>query len=570
MQVYAKSNQIPNVGFLLTRAQLEHPVQFDNEFYESITILERYRKKTGEIIQKILEDDNKLEYLVVSKNEDLVLNQVLNDRIADCVEMASSVGNWVLATASGMDFNGEYRSCLYSSKNPHLRNGNSVCLVADSNPDLYMINLSSLRKLEEFVTNEKFRLLDQAFEVATIVAGYANKMRSIYLPAFSAALNSSFLERAYDVVVSESKPLFMERLYNAEWQTSFGQIDFEFLETTSPVMQAPIPSESKVDLAKALEDVATGDIEMPDISIVVRTIFGRKYLLYRLLASIVRAKLDNQSLEVVLSSDLPKPKEPEWVEQIQDDFPQLNIVINRNKKGVYSRVNNMLGGIKAAQKEYVWFVDDDDYVDVYSFKTLKKAFNFSKPGLVFFDTSLHKEKWVESTSGARVLADSQPGKKYEGKNWIYLFSGVNQIPICGFIAQRELLLSGIDKFELKYDYSEDYVLLLLIIVLNKDPVELINETLVHVSLRDDGENTVTEVDRSKWVRDISNFLYDLQSEPKIASMGFWNLPLVRIKRNEGELKQKEIEHLRKIIDRKDREIRSLVLIQNEILSSSRK
>jgi hypothetical protein len=111
------------------------------------------------------------------------------------------------------------------------------------------------------------------------------------------------------------------------------------------------------------------------LSVITRTQFARRHLVRRMLSSLTRARLDlNMSLEVVLSTDIDADKASTEHKALQAEFPELDRVLKLNQ-GHYphSRVDNLMGGIFAASKDYIAIVDDDDFVDLNALKAISTA-----------------------------------------------------------------------------------------------------------------------------------------------------------------------------------------------------
>jgi hypothetical protein len=75
---------------------------------------------------------------------------------------------------------------------------------------------------------------------------------------------------------------------------------------------------------------------------------------------------------------------------------------------------------------------------------------------------------------------------------------------------REWLVERISQFSFENDLSEDYTLFLLLLTSPDLPlIREISQVFVHVSVREDGSNTITVDDRRQWVQDITRYLSDL-------------------------------------------------------------
>ena len=123
------------------------------------------------------------------------------------------------------------------------------------------------------------------------------------------------------------------------------------------------------------------------------------------------------------------------------------------------------------------------------------------------------ERW-DLTGRRPVLAHSQPSVTYPATGWRSLLNGVNQMPICGALMPRDLLLRHVLAAPWNYDLSEDYVLFLRVIFGGGiEEIYEVSDVLVGISVRDEGENTVTQTDRRGWTHDIAGHLSDVYRSP---------------------------------------------------------
>ena len=105
----------------------------------------------------------------------------------------------------------------------------------------------------------------------------------------------------------------------------------------------------------------------PSLLLCCRTQFDRPELLWRVLASLSSAKIEARAyldFEVRLMTDCEPAVSAPHVEHLRRDFPALELECWHHtvRKPRHSRADLILAAIERAQFDYIWFVDDDDYV----------------------------------------------------------------------------------------------------------------------------------------------------------------------------------------------------------------
>ena len=252
------------------------------------------------------------------------------------------------------------------------------------------------------------------------------------------------------------------------------------------------PPRTGHDLDEAILSVIDRYLPVLSLSIVTRTQFKRPHLLRRMLTSVNRAKIDRIDFEIILSTDIDQGGAERETARYQEEFPKLKIRLAVNRAHRYSRAGNMVGGMRASTREYVWMIDDDDYIDLFAFQTLRTAlFGCSRP-LIIAASQTHTESWLNTDTEFPVLSASKPTAHWPASGWRDLFGGYNKLPICAAVIPREFLLRCLDRFEFRFDLSEDYTLFLLLLTAPDLPRLLeLKADLAHIATRESSENIET-------------------------------------------------------------------------------
>lgn len=444
--------------------------------------------------------------LIVVRNSKVLITE----RFLSAVErlIADVDADWSLLTGSGLGLNNERYNAHYSAAEPQLRYTPERRVALDSSPDVFVVSAQALSAWLDLASQA-----DTLFEPAFIQYNLLAKRLAFYDPSLGCPINDRYLGRDYGHVRDElayiSTHLPMNQIVTLNGE-------FSLQKTTADSRKRPggVQSES-IQIRDAVREAMRPVLEPMKLSIVIRTIFKRAYLLHRLLASIVRALSPAVTLEVVLSSDIEPEKAREAFEATRKRFSTLNLKLALHDRNQHpemkSRVRNLVLGVEKATSEYVWLLDDDDYVDPLAFEHLGEQLYYGVRPIFFVASKIQEEVWDENDDGHAVLTQSRDVGAWPADAWRVLFEGVNKVPVCGVVAPRERLLQALRSVPLRHDLSEDYAMHLALL-LDRDlpPIVEIHQTLSHISMRGAEDSTMNMQDRMKWCADIFGFLHDLR------------------------------------------------------------
>lgn len=515
----------------------------------------------SDVLNELVEQHPDIVQAVVVKNPACILSDTL---LETCVESladldAKVIGSWALCTPAGLGVDNKNLISSYYSHFPSLPSRKDIGLVKDAFVDFYAVNIDFYKTVSESLQRS-----EDGFELSLIYAGVLQKTGSYFHPGLSIAVDGMPMARDISRIKEDLSVIFKEFIDFGSINTFVGQISEQDL-AADPRDRSRCFLGS---LDKKYQEILLQNCRPVSLSIITRTCFARIPYLKRLLASAVRALDGESDIEFIIASDVAPDKAASAMDEITQEYADLNIncVDTSNVPGV-SRVRNLTGGINAATKEYVWIVDDDDYITADSITRIREKLFLGATPFIFASSDVLNEKWFHDESGS-VLESSVVTKTYEAQSWKYLFGGSNEVPICGFISPRKHIVSQILKINLAENLSEDYALLLALLASSELPrIDEIDTSISKISVRQNEDNTVNMVDRRPWTRDIHGFLTDILHDNRLVGEGFWNL---LASRNEVERKfqnsvDTQLADSNKALSKRNRELKKSVnMLRNEI------
>ncbi|KAA9009626.1 glycosyltransferase [Sphingobium limneticum] len=500
------SVRFPGIACLLERQKLPPAGGIEEKFLDGA---EAFTKQASADFLPSLAEVVKLpsiKWVLVSRNAATIVDEYLLDRLETLLGRIVEHNDKVtIVTGGGLGLNDERYCANYSSTEPFIFYNPDLHPIIDTMIDLYLVSADDVRDYirDNGVSN------GEVFELALIATSYAKKGKfSLYSPDLSTGVNGPFRSRNLSLMAEQAGDLAEPLTSDKVLSTLAGPLTLAY-KPKCDTLGRPVPSHLRT-LIDAAENVIEPLLDGPMISIVTRTQFRRMYLLRRMLTSISRARIQSLPVEIMLSTDIDANDAAKHLDSIRQEFPRLDINLTVNRRSEHSRVANLLGGVEAAKGEYIWFMDDDDYVDLFAFKNIASAFFCGARPFILGDSIVHTERWDKINEAFPILAESSYRAEYPGLNWRSMFAGVNHLPICGPVIPREFLLRRVSEFRFDYDLSEDYTLFLLLLSApDLPPVVNLSKVIAHISIREGDDNSVTAPDRTGWTRDISAYLYSL-------------------------------------------------------------
>jgi hypothetical protein len=430
------------------------------------------------------------DYLAFSPRPGLIFDGYLVQRIEKELAAFESLGvPWFCLSADGMAVDGAQYTAAYFNHEPSVVPDRGRRLIVQSAGTIYVVNAAAFRALGL-----------QKIAGADLVSF----MNNLIIIAYGRGFGSFFTSRLYPCM-AESRGLsyvdLEEQLISPDPCTLLPQADADELFP---------PGVSRPQLVGAwVETVSSALSVKHHFSFVIRTLFRRPHLLRRCLISIdyIRRSLD-LPVEIVLASDVDGAEIESALHELSADFPHMTFATADGRRGNgCSRVRNLVAGLEKTTGTRICIIDDDDYYTPEAVGCFAKACEFGVDQLVIFDTQVVVEKWI--SAGVKHHKEILSyGTLYDAKSWTRTLQGMNSIPLCGIIHPGWFIRDVAQQYVYNFDLSEDFVFHLACLSHQKrPPVRVVESVGAHQSHRHDGDNVSTAADRTNWILDTGNGLY---------------------------------------------------------------
>jgi hypothetical protein len=276
-------------------------------------------------------------------------------------------------------------------------------------------------------------------------------------------------------------------------------------------------------------------IRKPSLTICCRTQFGRPEMLERAVLSFaVWRNYAGQlaDVRVQLITDQPRAVAEPQIYRLSERYPgaALGCWYHEIRPNRFSRADLLLAAIERADTDYIWFIDDDDYVAAPVAPAVARSLVSDAPVLVVGSSAVLKETWRrvaaggEGDSGEDTLEMVQAERlsSYEAGQVFRVLRGFNRIPICGMILPVAPLRQRIRRVQALGNYNEDYFILLLALTSPRIEVCVLNTEIASISLRGN-DNTVFQEDSAGWHLSLATFLLEVLNDTEGNSPFLWQL-----------------------------------------------
>ena len=265
----------------------------------------------------------------------------------------------------------------------------------------------------------------------------------------------------------------------------------------------------------------------PSLTICCRTQFRRPEMLDRAVFSFGVFRQEAGSLAdvcVQLITDQAAEVGSAELQRLQQAHPAAALQCWRHavRPGRHSRTDLLISAIERAETDYIWFVDDDDYVNGPAAAAVARCLAQGAPLVVAASSRVVKETWDVPDGMGLELTSAERSSGYDAANVFRILRGHNYIPICSMMLPVSVMQERVRHVRALGDFNEDYFLLLLALTAPRIEVCVLDVEVASISIRGD-ENTVAQKDRPAWLLSYAAFMLELLNNPEGNSPFLWQL-----------------------------------------------
>lgn len=440
------------------------------------------------------------------------------------IELDAKFTHWGVCGNAGISIDGKHVFRHVSDPHGGPDPGLDINPVLAVDGNLLLLNLPALRaagvSLPDF---EGFHGYDIALSLECWLAGLPVLCDRRLLVIHKSGGN----QRDFDVYCQgEAFTSYLAtRLINHRVPTLNGPIDLRHAQNYA-YLDYGHQADPRRDVVAAFDStLATCRRDKPTLTIVCRSQLDRPELLERAMMTFSAATLEAPELvtiNVLLVSDRPAQALVAEGNRLVALFPGLPLqtLPFNTDSGRYSRVAALFAAIEHCQGDYLWFVDDDDYVHPPAIRPLARCLAAGIPRLVVGHARRFEERWSSDTP--RVLRESVELERLPAEGIYRAFEGDNHTPICAAVLPLTVLKNRLALVAARGDYYEDYFLLLLALTSPRLEIVCVDADICGISVRP-GENTVNQLDREHWDLSYATFMNEILRLPEATSPLLWQL-----------------------------------------------
>lgn len=457
----------------------------------------------SELVNLLIEESGE-EYLLLHRPEVIVdegLLAVLADVIADLNKRYS---NWGVCGATGVRWDGA-KSYWYVRRKPRAPES-STCArpVISVGSEVLLFNVRYLSSIGCRIEANT----DHWFEVGPLLALECLLRNSCVL----VDPRLMVVDGGEEPSIEEAEALkstARKNLINHKIPTPYGALVIDGVNFQEYLALPPV-AHGKKDLMTLFDSSlrAARDASPITVSIACRSQLSRPYLLERAMLSFAAAQEACPSwlaMKVVLLSDRPHVELTKATELLKARFPSLSIadlhVGSRSRQT--SRIDHLLTAIDSLESDFIWFIDDDDFVMPGALQALARTLIPGAPVLLLGTSEVLDEQWTDSQ-----LARFQSLARFPSSRVFEVFKGENYVPICSMLVPTKLARERCAEVTASGEYLEDYFILLRLLTSQRVEVEMLPAAIAGISLRGT-ENTVRQSKNDTWTSSYAQFVGEI-------------------------------------------------------------
>jgi hypothetical protein len=201
----------------------------------------------------------------------------------------------------------------------------------------------------------------------------------------------------------------------------------------------------------------------------------------------------------------------------------VEVVVVPDDSGRDNRFRLVQHAIRHIESDYLWFVDDDDWLFPNDAELIALALAIAPAGSpVFVDSQHFREAGsTVASEGALPSLRSSPGRRFPASEFMLSLSGHNHTPFCSAVLNRVTLLAIPDELFQKIVYFEDFALVLHSVLQPRVTPIAVSTLGAGISVRAEG-HSVVESDRTIWnqsMAELTTHLVDDAATPLLSLPG---------------------------------------------------
>ncbi len=458
-------------------------------------------------------------------HDDVVVPLNIAERVAECIEKANQYcgsEKWGMVGNAGVEAI-SLRTVRFL-KDPHtavVPYRSTPIPVVSVDGNVTLLNIKNLRKnkFELPATVRGFHMYD----FISLVECYRKKLLVLADSSLYVYHRSGGVQKGFDEFSSGSnfQEYWTKNFVNHTVHTINGPVkilnpDYGYLKEDSKDHRMDFYSLVKKQIL-SIEDAKI----RPVVNIVTKTNLRNLNMLKRMLQSVKISRKVVESyidLKVIISiNNAGSVDVKKAISEIENAAGSLEIKFIEcdNKTPMAPRlyaVKCAVESVKSADNQFIWIIDDDDFVFPKELKTVSK---YLDSNTIFIGQS---ESFDETWSADNTFPDISVGKPgfYNEISYARNYLGDNHVPVCSVIFPAKALEEVFSEHQLLGDYYEDYAMLFLAQI--KYNVQYLPILIAGVSHHD--KNTVFENDRTHWDYSYTTFLSEITNAGVVNNSSF--------------------------------------------------
>jgi hypothetical protein len=386
----------------------------------------------------------------------------------------------------------------------------SIFPVQSIDGNVILLNIHALRDNNvRLPTFDGFQLYDIVLSIEALASGLA----VLVAPQLASYHLSGGSQEGFDRAAKSGgfHHYLSQKLANREIQTLNGMI-----EIPSAQEQASL---TLVDLEVLALRSAVRGRPRKRVAIVVRTQFRDLGLLRRTLETIKAFTI--AAGEVTEFTPIVITDRPDRCPDFVHNYAKIRTVEVFDGDTRHRLVKSA----EAVDADFLWFVDDDDWLFPNEAERLGLIVNVCPPStLLFVDTQHFHESIDHRLGGISGNYSLNEGRYFHARDWRRSLSGDNHIPFCGMIVPHNAVRTLPARLVENALFYEDFALQLHALMDPSTTQIVVEKLFAGISVREKG-NVITLADRTVWSKSLAEIVADLCMDGRYPNLfSLWPAP----------------------------------------------